>query len=396
MLGSKYLSELVDFKRLRSDAINIIMAPTGSGKTFFALHAVPEHCSDAHHQVLYLIDTINGKEQILRNYKACPATRDWIEQVDQGSIWFVREETVVIMTYALLGTILIKMPNFCERFKYIICDELHNLINFQNFTKKPNAHSIAKDGLEKVVIDNKSTLIALSATPDKIKTEFKNVDCNTIPIDLSEVRRYEIQNTNYYPSLNNLIHSLDPNKTGLCYTGRINKMKEIARVAAAAGLRPIAIWSINSNDHHMSEEQLRVRSIILEQSVIPSEYNFLIINNSSETSIKIKSKVDYVIVNNSNKDIQTQVRGRVDSDLHTLYLPSKETDLLVIPEEFLNTELSTTDKERLCEVLDIRGKNGRQKKWTSIKKALQKENSGYSIRETRHKDCRFSIITENK
>ena len=299
------------------------------------------------------------------------------------------------MTYALLGKILIERPLFCERFKYIICDELHNLTYFQNFSKKPNAHSIAKDGLEKVVIDNKSTLIALSATPDKIKTEFKNVDCNTIPIDLSEVRRYEIQNTNYYPSLNNLIHSLDPNKTGLCYTGRINKMKEIARVAAAAGLRPIAIWSINSTDHQMSEEQLRVRSIILEQFIIPAEYNFLIINNSSETSIKIKSKVDYVIVDSPNKDIQTQVRGRVDSDLHTLYLPSKETDLLVIPEEFLNTELSTADKERLCRVLDIRNKNDRPLKWPSINKLLQKENSGYSVRETRHKNLRFAIITKN-
>ena len=35
MKGSKYLSELVDVSNLHTDKLNIIEAPTGSGKSYF-------------------------------------------------------------------------------------------------------------------------------------------------------------------------------------------------------------------------------------------------------------------------------------------------------------------------------------------------------------------------
>ena len=67
MKGSKYLSEMVDVSLLKKDKLNIIKAPTGSGKTYFALTHIPALVKDAVHNVVFLIDTINGKEQILRN-----------------------------------------------------------------------------------------------------------------------------------------------------------------------------------------------------------------------------------------------------------------------------------------------------------------------------------------
>lgn len=75
MLGTKYLSELVKPDMLAKDKLNIIKAPTGSGKTYFALTAIPAMLHDALHKVVYLIDTINGKEQLLRNYNARPIYR---------------------------------------------------------------------------------------------------------------------------------------------------------------------------------------------------------------------------------------------------------------------------------------------------------------------------------
>ena len=69
--GSKYLSQLIDLYTLKTDALNIIKAPTGSGKSYFALTAIPHSIGEkALWQVVYLIDTINGKDQILRNYNA--------------------------------------------------------------------------------------------------------------------------------------------------------------------------------------------------------------------------------------------------------------------------------------------------------------------------------------
>ena len=395
MKGTKYLSELVDFDQLSVNVVNIIMAPTGCGKTYFALKSIPEHCSDPLHQALYLIDTINGKEQILSNYNALPATRYWIDSVGEGCAWETRDERVVIMTYALLGCILQTRPDFCKEFKYIICDELHSLMRFERIPPRPNSHTIAKMGLERIAEYEGTILVALTATPFEICTHF-NAPYRTLLIDPTLLRKYETKRTKHYHSLRNVILDLDPNQTGLCYSGRITKMKEIAELATEAGLRPIAIWSTNNTDHLMDDEQLRVRDIILEDYTIPPEYNFLIINSSSETSIKIKSKVDYVIVNHSNKDVQTQVRGRIDNDLDTLYLPAASTDTIIVPDEFLNVELFDEDKKRLCKEIDIKGKNGRQLQWTGVSNRLKESSSYYTLKEGRKNNRRYVIITEKQ
>ena len=42
MLGTKYLSELVKSEMLQAGKLNIIKSPTGSGKSYFALTAIPQ------------------------------------------------------------------------------------------------------------------------------------------------------------------------------------------------------------------------------------------------------------------------------------------------------------------------------------------------------------------
>lgn len=91
MTGTKYLSELVSMAMLQKNKLNIIKAPTGSGKTYFALHAIPSNTEDPLHKVVYLIDTINGKEQILRNYNACPEPPHWFEDVSVEKMWFMED-----------------------------------------------------------------------------------------------------------------------------------------------------------------------------------------------------------------------------------------------------------------------------------------------------------------
>lgn len=75
-------------------------------------------------------------------------------------------------------------------------------------------------------------------------------------------------------------------------------------MAKEMGFSPICIWSTANKAYPMTEEQLSVRESILKDYTIPEAYNLLIINSSSETSIKIKSSVDYVIVNSTNQDTQ--------------------------------------------------------------------------------------------
>ena len=49
MIGTKYLSEAVDINNLETEKLNIIKAPTGSGKTYFALHEISSLCQNALH-----------------------------------------------------------------------------------------------------------------------------------------------------------------------------------------------------------------------------------------------------------------------------------------------------------------------------------------------------------
>ena len=390
MVGTKFLSELIDCSGLKKDSLNIIKAPTGSGKTYFALTHITSLVEDAHHNVVYLIDTINGKEQILQNYNAVADNRMWIADVEGEGLWFVPDDKVVIMTYAKFGYILMKRPDFHTHFDYIICDELHNLPKFIGYSTLPNSHSIAKDGLEKAVANDRTIVIALTATPSSIPDAFR-VPTFTVPVDDSQLIRYETKEVIPYTNLTYLLSSFDPAETGICYVSRISMMEELYEEAKQQGLSPIAIWSVRNKEHPMTVEQTIARRIILDTYTIPSRYNFLIINASAETSIKIKSPVDYVVVHSSNVDTQIQVRGRVNSDLKRIYLPATDDTPIVVPEEYLGKQLFSADRSALCEILNQRNPSNRLLKWTSIKPLLL--NYDYLITEGRYENKRYAIIT---
>ena len=388
--GSKYLSEVIDVTSFSKGKLNIIKAPTGSGKTYFAITCLPQTLNDPRHEVVYLIDTVNGLEQIIKNYPASKYTRQWHEVMDDEVLCFDDDRKVVVMTYAKFGALLEREPDFYQCFEYIICDELHSLMQFEHYTAQPNVHSIAHKGLIKAVNEGLSTVVALTATPDRVVNYF-NAPHKIIPIDEDEVYHYDVLERITYHCLDDVIENIDSSKTGILYLTRITAMKQIQDESIKRGINAISIWSIRNNDYPMSEEQLRVRNQILYQYTIPDPYNLLIINSSSETSIKIKSHVDYVIVHDGNNDTQIQVRGRVNSDLETLYVPWTKEDEIIIPDEYLSRRLFTDDKRALCEYLNHRNKSGRLFRWPTIKDMII--DSGYAIEEGRAGNNRYAVIT---
>ena len=80
---------------------------------------------DALHNVVYLIDTINGKEQIVRNYNATSEYYGWSKEVEEGGMWFEPSNRVVVITYAKFGLLYEKNFDFYKHFSYIICDEIY-------------------------------------------------------------------------------------------------------------------------------------------------------------------------------------------------------------------------------------------------------------------------------
>lgn len=389
MKGTKYLSELVDCSALQKGQLNVIKAPTGSGKTYFALNYIPSLTNDALHNVVYLIDTINGKEQIVRNYNATSEYYGWSKEVESGGMWFEPDNRVVVITYAKFGVLFERNIEFYKNFSYIICDEIHSLLRFQNYSKKPNYHSIARQVLEQAVKQKSGIVIALTATPDTIKNQF-NAPSAEIAINQEELIQYDIKQVEGYTNPITVLSKVDVGTVGLCYFSRIHQMIEFEQEAKQMGFSPISIWSINNKDHPMNDEQLEARRSVLETWTIPPQYDLLIINSSSETSLKIKSKVDYVIVHSSNPDTQVQVRGRINSDLMTLYLPVEGVSEIVVPSEYLGKRLFQGDKQALAEALNLRNTNNRPYRWPTVKNLLIE--SDYSVIEARQGNLRYVVI----
>lgn len=119
MKGSKFLAELVDCSTFQKGKLNLIEAPTGCGKTYFALIHVPSLVKNPLYKVAFLIDTTNGKEQIMRKYHSAPATLDWQKSVETEMINFADEQHIVAMTYAKFGKMCERDASFVDKLDYM-------------------------------------------------------------------------------------------------------------------------------------------------------------------------------------------------------------------------------------------------------------------------------------
>lgn len=394
MKGNQYLSEAVHAEEIKTGQLNLVEAPTGAGKTTWALNTLAEEVTDKHRMV-YLIDTVNGKEQLLQHENTTYYDRDWQEIVNNGQVWF-GEKKVVVMTYAKFGVLAERYPKFAFNFELILCDEIHNLIRFNTFTqsdpKDKRWHAIARTRIEDIILKSEKTkVIGLSATPDRAEREFSS---NSIPVHKvtvdNDVRQFETKADYNYSNLEYLIDSMPKEKIGLVYVAHIRQMKRLVELIKAKGLRSVAIWSINNKGYPMTEEQRDARDYILKNEMLPPEYDVVVINASSETSINIRGKIDYIVIHSTEEEVRVQVRGRYRDDLEELYVYDRKSSLEV-PPEFLDVRLFTEEKEELCEILRVRDEWGKLMKWTKTKERLLAED--YTIIEKRYNNRRYAIIS---
>ena len=318
----------------------------------------------------------------------------WKQYVLSGADHF-GESKVVVMTYAKFGTIVFDSPEFGDTFKYILCDEIHNLPRFSAFTNNnPNAkeaHRVAWARLISIINRGKVIVIGLSATPKRL-LENDSFETNIIPID-SDIRRYETHNTVFYSHIDTVLERLPKDKKILLYLSHITEMQRITDLAKDLGFNPIAIWSIRNQENPMTLKQLDARDYILRNEKLPEEYNLVIINASCETSINLKGKIDIVVINSQEEEAQVQVRGRYRGDLDTLYLLKYEA-IIDVPPEFLGKELFSDQKKKLCDTLKLRNKQGKRMKWTTVHKIILE--NGYSVTDGRFQNERFVIIHKTK
>ena len=116
----KYLGEIIKEEGIEFGSNTLIVSPVGSGKTYYILNDLTLQSK----RVLYLCDNSNLKYQVKKDVK---------EAAKEAGINIM--DKLDIMSYKRFG---IKVKNdtlneFINSFDMIVCDEIHNLVDYQTF-----------------------------------------------------------------------------------------------------------------------------------------------------------------------------------------------------------------------------------------------------------------------
>ena len=391
MRGTKYLGELMTKYELSNNKNNLILAPIGSGKTYYIFNELRKN-----KKILYLCDNNNLKEQAMKE----PKTYGFHNEHEFEYNFEVNK--TYISTYKEFGSrIEFDIDNeYVPQFDLIVADEIHSLIEFYSYSN--DAH--LSHAIRFLLTIHKVPIIMFTATPyylTKLCEENPQFRDNFQVIDLSKdrrIRRYTERRKCFINNLSQarLILDLKEYANGfnymgmkcLIYTKRINEMQEIEELCKNiedVDLRPICIWSINA-DKPMNTEQLFARQYLIENERLPEEYNVLIINKASETGINIKDEnMDLAIINSTNLTEQTQARGRIRKDIDMIAV---RTDLKKLPPMTINIRnkylykwITKDDINELIKEYNIKNKDGNYIGIRALNKILN--DSGYGIDQKR-------------
>ncbi len=397
MHGNKFITDLItDPNQLLQGRINIIDAGVSAGKTTFALTKLPEWAGGPE-KVLYLIDTTNGEMRLQKNGIIDAIGRLEYAFYDYSRMLAFGDESagkMPIMTYAGFGSEILKKDTAFTwwDYKYIICDEMQNLVNYQRFNDRSKNLEAAEDILRTIAEMGETTIVAMSATPQIIRDRFGEL-CYEVPFDHSELINLCTSTEIPYNGSPQRILNCNKGKTGILYITEIWNMENYIDYANSIGYRAAGFWSISPETqkrHPMTPEQYHLRECVLENETIPENVNLLVINRASETCIKIKEsnrKVDFMIVHDKNGEIRTQVRGRYHGDLETFYYHDTEAanrytaSTGVIPERFIGRRLYTEDQDELCRILNLGKPHGGSYSKPTVAKYLRE--CGYEVSESK-------------
>ena len=390
-MNEKTLSETIHMEDIKAHYMNLVNAPVGCGKTYWALNVLAK-CASAPSKVLYLIDTINGRRQLIAQNDVSPYSDEWYYVVNDDMAFYDEDciSKTVVMTYGKFGKLVEQNRDFGIQFEYIICDEIHNLPHFSAFKVNAaiNYHIKAQWQLEDIIRNTDTIVIGLTATPERVQKHMRCV-INQVRVD-SNVRRLTTEETHTYTNLVNLLSEQSKEETGILYIERIEKMKEIWTEAADMGFSVIAVWSPNNKDYPLTEEQKDVLSYIVKEQSLPSQYNLFLINASCETSINIFSPVDYIIVHKREDEAQIQVRGRYRNNLKRLYYLDY-SKLPEFPVSSMGKRLYADERRSLCRLLNLRNESGRLCMWSTVERKLME--AGYQVKNGKDKIGRYRIVT---
>lgn len=394
-----YLGEIIDLEKPSFESNSLILAPVGSGKShLIERKLIPKNCDS---NILYLTSNTALKDSV------CPDNNALREVLaDKGkSVKFYttgnkkrygdKPYNVHVMTYSEFGNI-IQSPtqSFTRDIDIIFCDEIHSLPKYKSYDSNGNL-ALAMNWLF-----NKhegKNIYYFTATGHSLDDLERNVpgylDYVTVYnyLDHPKIRKY-IANSTFFinhieqirPHLKSKLASFNYyGYKGLAFTKLITEQDKIMDIAIDEGFKPIVLWSIN-NKNEMNEEQLKVRSYILNTGNIPEPYNLLIINGAMQEGWNLDDKMmRLAILDTVDPTEQIQSLGRIRRDVDLLICKTNDRvesyKNVVVPEEYVNVALNSENKTSLCIRLNVIDSRGRVSKWPTVKGLL--ETLGYSFKE---------------
>ena len=391
MKGTKYLSEVLDVRHFEKGVLNVIYAPCGCGKTTCAINTIAPMASSPK-KAIYLIDTRIGKERLSLLPELTTPYYAYPESIARRDGFFEDDDKVAVTTHAQFGYWCSRYPAFAERFEYIICDEPHNLVLFSEMGTKDKSdipvHKYARANICAAVRNGNVVVVAISATPkplEKLECELKD-----IPIDRTDLRQYDEKEIIRYARIEDVLVSVPLGKRGGLYVKHVQPMKKYAEILRARGFNPLLIWSL-SYEEPMNAEQLWARQYIIENEAVPEQYDVFMFNATAETSINIRSHMDFFIAHDPGKTHIIQARGRYRNDLETLYQYDINSPyVVVLPDEYLDRELFREDLKELRTCLNlVKDAKGHEVSYKNMLRLIS--DSGYTY-EQRMKNRKQAFI----
>lgn len=399
-----WLSELIEQRKIEVNSGSIIVAPPGSGKTYYISHSLRERYEG---RALILASTTSLKEAYLADEHNFSPRYDGSGRTE-------------VKTYHQLGEEL-KFTGYedvVDEYDVVFCDEVHSLFQYYNYTAT-SPHGLGKV-IERLFITPRDEDIFSFTATLKPLVEFE--ESHNIQIFDEEsyislkkerdIMRYlddqvveftdEKDLSTHLDSIKDAVHK---GRKGVYFTERISKLSQVSRKLDEKGFKPITIWSVNNPDHKMNDEQLRVREQLLKEGTIAAPYNFVFINESMREGWNlIDPDVELVIIDSVDEVNSIQARGRVRKDIIFLYQRVKDertieevvfgklasTGLL---SNILNNPLDADGKKDLEDKLDVEHR-GNRASWRLIKRSL--EAHGYAVEDKRRqvdgKRKTFSVV----
>jgi hypothetical protein len=347
-------------KKFHGNALNILNAPAGCGKTTFIfneflkntkkyVNGVTINFEYTLNKVLYVCDTSMLQDSVLNENEG------FTKALEKGDLSKAKDDITLkkllegedygdikVITYSKLGMLL--KNEACRYlilnyFNCILMDEIHNLFWYANKfdSEKNKIYGTILEYLPSII--SKVITIGITATPSRVYSSaitipiyqvFTNEELKSIKsLNMDRTETNDIMNwIKLMPFLKEKHPEKYQNEKIFIYTNTIKQSKKYKEFFDNNGYKAEWLCSINNkielttlDDEGnkviekipiMNEYQIFIRERLLKDGMLPNDLDVLIVNGAYETGWNLKDKkVQTVFVDNTCHDTQIQARNRV-------------------------------------------------------------------------------------